>query len=317
MIRIIDRLPTKEEYRRIRHLVLQQSKKDEITDDDLAQVLPGCPHLESVVLSGVPDTTDRTIVLLASTAVNLQGIDLTGCEQVTDVGVLDLTAKSLPLQWVQLNGVVGLTDPSISSIAKSCPALVELELCDLPLLTALSMRDIWSFSRKLRTLRLARCPLITDSAFPSSVNSKKRIYSGTEKPLPPIPENFMALPPLVLHHTAENLRVLDIAYCSKVTDDAVEGIIKHAPKIQTIVLSGCTLLTDRAVESVCRLGDHLDILMLAHVTNITDRSIMQLARSCTNLRSIDVSCTFCAYLRYDRRFNSVCSLSSPHRYVGI
>lgn len=146
MIRIIDRLPTQEEYRRVRHLVLQQPSEP-ITDDQLAQVLDACPHLETVVLSGMPDTTDRTVVLLAAGAINLQGIDLTGCHNVTDVGVLELTTKSLPLQWIQLNGVAGLTDPSISAIGKSCSRLIELELCGLPLLTPISVRDVWSFSR--------------------------------------------------------------------------------------------------------------------------------------------------------------------------
>lgn len=149
MIRIIDRLPTEDEYRRVRHLVLQHTSSSLITDDQLAQVLVACPHLETVVLSAVSDVTDRTIVLLAAGAINLQGINLNGCTDVTDVGVLELVNKSLPLQWIQLNGVVGLTDPSISAIAKSCSRLVELDLCDLPLLTALSVRDIWSYSRSV------------------------------------------------------------------------------------------------------------------------------------------------------------------------
>jgi F-box and leucine-rich repeat protein GRR1 len=147
MIRIIDRLPTPEEYRRVQHLVLQHPSVPPISDNQLADVLDACPHLESIVLSGAPDTTDRTIVLLAEKAINLQGINLTGCAQVTDVGVLELATKSPPLQWIQLNGVTGITDPSVSAIAKTCSRLIELELCDLPLLTPLSVRDVWSFSR--------------------------------------------------------------------------------------------------------------------------------------------------------------------------
>jgi len=151
MIKITDRLPTEEEYRRVRHLILLQSHdrfgQALITDEQVARVLPFCPHLETVCLTGVPDTTDRTIVQLAENAINLLGLNISGCAQVTDVGVLDLTNKSLPLQWILLNGVVGLTDPSISAIAKTCSRLVELELCDLPLLTPVAVRDVWSFSR--------------------------------------------------------------------------------------------------------------------------------------------------------------------------
>jgi F-box and leucine-rich repeat protein GRR1 len=244
------------------------------------------------VLSGVPDTTDKTVVLLAMTATNLQGINLSGCQQVTDVSVLELTAKSLPLQWIELSGVVGLTDPSISAIGKSCSRLVELGLSDLPLLSALSVRDVWSFSRKLRALRLARCRLLTDKAFPSLLASKFPAEDDGEKPLPPMPTTWLEqLPPLSLRHTAENLRVLDLASC-KVTDDAIEGIVAHAPKIQSLTLSGCNLLTDRSLECICKLGHHLDALMLAHVANITDRAVVKLVRACSNLRCVDVSCMF-------------------------
>jgi F-box and leucine-rich repeat protein GRR1 len=170
MIKIIDRLPTEEEYRRVRHLILQTpmllppSTNEEdnvpeppegrplpsqrlITDDEVAATLPSCPHLETLYLSGVHDTSDRTLVLLAANAINLQGLNITNCTHVTDVGVLELTTKSLPLNWLVLNGIAGLTDPSISAIAKTCSRLVELEICNLPLLTPVAVRDIWSFSR--------------------------------------------------------------------------------------------------------------------------------------------------------------------------
>ncbi|EGN93025.1 hypothetical protein SERLA73DRAFT_116413 [Serpula lacrymans var. lacrymans S7.3] len=291
--RIIDRLPADDgECRRVRHLVLQR-RSPYVTDDRLAKVLPLCPYLESVVLSGVPDITDRTVVKLASDASNLQGINLSGCKFVTDVGVLELMAKSPPLQWVQLNAVGGLTDPSISAIAKSCSKLVELELCDLPLLTAIAVRDIWSYSRKLRVLRLSRCSLLTDKAFPCSSAWGEAAPDG--KPLPHRPVTWLdALPPLFLRHTAENLRVLDLGYCTKITDEAIEGIVLHAPKIQTLVLSGCSKLTDRAVESICKLGKHLDILVLAHAQHVTDTAIVKLARACLKLRSIDLA--FCRHL---------------------
>ncbi|PPQ77670.1 hypothetical protein CVT25_011105 [Psilocybe cyanescens] len=289
MMKITDRLPAEEEYRRVRHLILEQAQ-DSISDEQLAQVLAFCPHLETVVLTGVSETTDRTIVILTEKAINLLGLNLSGCTQITDVGVLEITNKSLPLQWLQLNGVVGLTDPSISAIAKTCSRLIELEISNLPLLTPVAVRDIWSFSRKLRTFRLANNPLLTDKAFPSPTGlNALGPGQDDEKPLPPRPTTWLEqLPPLILRHTAENLRLLDLSFC-KITDEAIEGIVTHAPRIQTFILSGCLLLTDRALESISKLHDHLDVLMLAHVSNITDRAVVKLARSCTNLRCVDVA----------------------------
>ncbi|KNZ74810.1 SCF E3 ubiquitin ligase complex F-box protein grrA [Termitomyces sp. J132] len=274
MTKVVNRLPTKEEYRRVKHLVLQKPNEPPIKDDQLAKSLRTCPLLETVVLSGVPDLTDRTMVLLARKAINLRNVDLSGCDQVTDVGILELAAKSLPLQSLQLSGVTGMTDPSVSAIAKTCSRLVELDLCNLPLLTPVAVRDVWSFSRKLRTLRLARCPLLTDKSFPSALEPNR-------------------LPPLVLRHSAENLRVLDLTSCG-ITDDAIEGIVAHAPKIQSLILSGCTMLTNRALESISKLGEHLDVLMLAHVSSITDAAVVKVTRACGNLRCVDVS--FCRNL---------------------
>lgn len=147
-MKITDRLPAEDEYRRVRHLLLHKPQEPAITDDALVRVLGASPHLETVVFTGVPDVSDRTMAVLAENAVDLLGLDISGCAQVTDTGVLEVTNKSLPLQWLQLNGVVGLTDASISAVAKTCSRLIELEACDLPLLTPISVRDIWSFSRQ-------------------------------------------------------------------------------------------------------------------------------------------------------------------------
>ncbi|KAJ7228500.1 hypothetical protein GGX14DRAFT_413458 [Mycena pura] len=302
MMTIESRLPTQDEYRRVRHLVLQELEQGTapISDDDLATVFTECPHLETVVVSAAGSAaTDRSIVLLADNAINLQRIDLSGCHNVTDVAIFELAAKSLPLQWIQLNGVVGLTDPSITALAKTCSRLSVLELCDLPLLSALSVRDVFTFSRRLRTLRLARCPLLTDKAFPAVSVSRSatpvKYRNGYDKPLPPRPTSWLdELPPLTLRHTADNLRIVDLSFVNGITDAAIEGIVSHAPKIQHLRLSGCKQLTDRTLESICKLGAHLDVLMLTHVANITDAGVVKLARACTNLRCVDVG--FCRNL---------------------
>lgn len=143
--------------------------------------------------------------------------------------------------------------------------------------------------RKLRTLRLAHCPLLTDKAFPSPIESNQDRDDG-EKPLPPRPITWVEqLPPLILRHTADNLRVLDLSSC-KITDEGLEGVIAHATRIQNLNISGCSQLTDRALEQICTLGANLDVLILAHVTNITDRGVVQFARACKNLRVVDVAC---------------------------
>ncbi|KIJ70112.1 hypothetical protein HYDPIDRAFT_78880 [Hydnomerulius pinastri MD-312] len=313
MQRIINRLPdTESERRMVKHLVIRDPSSG-VKDEWVTPEMTFCRNLESVVLSGVPDTSDKTIVRLARDNQNIQGLDLSGCKYVSDVSILELVSQSPPLQWLQLSGVV-LTDPTVSAIAKTFSKLVELELCDEPLLTAVSVRDIWSYSRKLRTLMLARCPLLTDKAFPCPIKGGKPV-TGSNKPLPHRPLTWLdELPPLILRHTAVDLRVLDLSYCPKLTDEGIEGVIVHAPCLHTLSLAGCTNLTDRSVESICKLGVQLGTLTLAHVSHITDSAVIKLARACPQLRSVDLA--FCRLLT-DMSVFELAALQHLHRLVLV
>lgn len=99
---------------------------------------------------------------------------------------------------------------------------------------------------------------------------------------------------MILRHTADNLRVLDVSDC-KITDSAIEGIVSHAPRIQSLNLTKCSMLTDTALECVAKLGDHLDVLIIAHVSNVTDKGLVKIARECINLRIVDVACRLFFY----------------------
>jgi len=303
---------TEEACHYVRHLELQAHRNHNVADDDLADILPDCSSLETVILTGVSDLSDRSLLLLASSATALQFVDVSDCRQITSVGIIALDSHASTLEVLKLNHVPLLTDPAISAIALSLSHLMELELCDSPLITALSIRDLWTYARRLRRLRLARCPQVTDKAFPyafppSPVLPKNRL-AGVDLPnRKSIPEQYdmeattapaerpltwlEALPPLMLPttHILEELRFLDLTNCYKLTDDAIIGIATHAPRIQSFLLTGCLQLTDRALEALSQLGHHLDVLTLAHIDGITDRGISVLCGACIRLRAVDVS----------------------------
>ncbi|KAJ7490438.1 hypothetical protein B0H11DRAFT_2010434 [Mycena galericulata] len=258
---------------------------EHISAEALNQVLPCFANLVAIDLTGVGNTSNTAIVGLATSAQRLQGINLAGCKRVSDRGILALANNCPLLRRVKLSGLEQLTDRSVSALALSCPLLLEIDLNHCRLITDISIRDIWTHSNHMREMRLSHCPELTDAAFPAPL---KTDAAGGSEPNPfPSSVSPDDLPPLVLSSSFEHLRMLDLTACSLVTDDAVDGIIAHAPRIRNLVLSKCGLLTDRSVENICKLGRYLHYLHLGHAAKITDRSVRTLARSCTRLRYID------------------------------
>ncbi|ESK94429.1 scf e3 ubiquitin ligase complex f-box protein grra [Moniliophthora roreri MCA 2997] len=262
----------------------------DLSTNTLSRVLPSFPNLVAIDLTGVENTSDKAIIGLASVAKRLQGINLGGCKNVSGEGVFAL-AKNCPLlRRVKLSGLETLTDKPVSALAKSCPFLLEIDLNSCKLITDHAIRDIWTYSTHMREMKLSHCPELTDAAFPAPLKRDKAPTTDTPNPFPL--SNTQAadsgeLEPLVITRTFEHLRMLDLTACSLVTDDAIEGIVSHAPKIRNLVLNKCSLLTDRSVENICKLGRHLHYLHLGHTSKITDKSVRTLARSCTRLRYVD------------------------------
>ncbi|OCH94311.1 RNI-like protein [Obba rivulosa] len=285
----VNSLPDNEEdCYELEHLEISRGAHHGLTDDDLAYVLPYCPHIETALLSGIPDLSDRTFVLLATTASSLRRVDVSYCTEVTDVAIFELAANAPRLESIKLNGVSGLADPSVSVLASSLSHLIDLELCELPLLTAASVRDIWTLCRTLRRLKLASCPKLTDKAFPHLAEADMETdYGPPSRP----PTWLDALPLLILPrtHILSDLRLLDLGHCAHLTDAAVAGVLVHAPYISHLTLSSCTQLTNASASAIATLGTNLVVLALSRVPLLTDRGILAITQTCSRLRSVDVS----------------------------
>lgn len=145
-----------------------------------------------------------------------------------------------------------------------------------PLLTTL---------RHLRELRLAHCTEIDDNA-------------------------FMSLPPQI---TFDSLRILDLTACENVRDDAVERIVRAAPRLRNLVLAKCRFITDRSVMAICRLGKNLHYVHLGHCSNISDSAVMNLVKSCNRIRYIDLAC---CNLLTDRSVQQLATLPKLRR-IGL
>ena len=265
-----------------------------LTGEGLTQTLPNFPNLVAIDLTGVANTTSEAIIGLASVATRLQGINLSGCSNVTDAGIIALAQSCPLLRRVKLSGLTLLTDAAVSALAQECPMLLEIDLNHCELISDVSVRLIWTHLVHMREMRLSHCSLLTDAAFPAPLRPDSQT-DGVNPFANSTAKKTDELQPLIINRTFENLRMLDLTACALITDEAVEGIISHAPKIRNLVLSKCSLLTDKSVETICGLGRHLHYLHLGHASKITDRSVRLLARSCTRIRYIDFASMWLQY----------------------
>lgn len=217
-MKLLNALPQSiEECEALETLEFEPKVEHGVTDDDLAEVVPYCPNLKHVYLRGIPDLSDRTLYLLGQETDDLIRLDISRCRQVSATGVRDIVGLATKLQVLRLRGVWTLTDTVVTMLVRSLGHLTELDISDLPLVTAHSVREIWTFSRKLRTLNVSDCVNVTNKGFPSPFshrplkNSRKLVVplkpsnSGPVEARPVVEKAYKDdLQPLILpgHHVS-------------------------------------------------------------------------------------------------------------------
>ncbi len=269
------------------------SNCNSIPEELLMRSFPYFRNLTTIKLTDCIQVTDTVLTRLAQTAKKLEILELDNCSKVTDEGILAV-AKGCPLLCdVNLGRNPSITDLAITGLIKSCPLLTEIDLSYCTSLTDVGVRNLWRHSSCIQKIDLSHCFDLTNKAFPvplpgfwpraradfdSFPPSSLTSLSGATNLKPP--------PKLgLLGHIQE----LKLTRCSHITDDAIEGIVSNAPNIQLLNLTGCRLLTNRAIEAICTLGGSLQHLMVGQMSRIADSSIELLARSCTELRTINLA----------------------------
>ncbi|KAJ5534777.1 hypothetical protein N7527_001031 [Penicillium freii] len=269
--------------KRIERLTLTSCKN--LTDKGVSDLVEGNRHLQALDVSELRHLTDHTLATVSRDCPRLQGLNITGCSKVTDDALLIVSQKCRQIKRLKLNGVSNVSDRAIQSFAENCPSILEIDLHDCKLVTSISVTPLLTTLRHLRELRLAHCTEIDDNA-------------------------FMSLPPQM---TFDSLRILDLTACENVKDDAVERIVRAAPRLRNLVLAKCRFITDRSVMAICRLGKNLHYVHLGHCSNISDSAVINLVKSCNRIRYIDLAC---CNLLTDRSVQQLATLPKLRR-IGL
>lgn len=237
-----------------------------LSDNGLISLLTGSHHLLALDISGDSQITERSMEVLANNCQRLQGLNITGCNRISSASMMLVADKCRNIKRLKLNDCDQLDDAAIIEFSQKCTNMLEIDLHQCRGIGDEPVTALLKHGQSLRELRLANCDLISDSA-------------------------FLLLPS---NQTYEHLRILDLTFCTRLTDCAVEKIIEVAPRLRNLVFAKCRQLTDAAVNAISRLGKNLHYLHLGHCGQITDNSIINLVASCNRIRYIDLGC--CTHL---------------------
>ncbi|KAI0117950.1 hypothetical protein GGR51DRAFT_271744 [Nemania sp. FL0031] len=233
-----------------------------LTDGGLTPLVQSSQHLLALDLSGDNNITEKSIYAIAENCHKLQGLNISGCKQVSNDSLAKLAQSCRFIKRLKLNDCDQVDDAAVLAFANNCPNILEIDLHQCANIGNEPISALLAKEQSLRELRLASCELIDDGA-------------------------FLALPPF---RTYENLRILDLTSCSRLTDRAVEKIIEVAPRLRNLVLAKCSNITDVAVHAIAKLQKNLHYVHLGHCRHITDDAVKRLVRSCNRIRYIDLGC---------------------------
>ncbi|PKI85598.1 SCF ubiquitin ligase complex subunit [Malassezia vespertilionis] len=259
----------------------------QVTDATLARVLQNIPQLVAIDLNGVVQLTDATLSVLAERCPRLQGANLTGCRHVTTHGIVNMALQCRALRRIKAGHCPLVDGWAFTQLLRHCPILLEADFVHCTQIDDGAVREVWLYPNLLREIKLAYNNRLTDHAFPThalALDLEELRNEGKASTLLPL------LQDPIQFQVCEHLRILDLTGSTQITDEAVRGIVAHAPKLRNISLAKCTRLTDESVYAIARLGRNIHYLHLAHVANLTDRAMLHLAEHCTRIRYLDLAC---------------------------
>ncbi|KAI1425265.1 hypothetical protein F5Y12DRAFT_385889 [Xylaria sp. FL1777] len=233
-----------------------------LTDGGLTPLVRSSQNLLALDISGDNNITEASIVAIAENCRKLQGLNVSGCRQISNESLAQLAENCRFIKRLKLNDCNQLNDTAVLAFANHCPNILEIDLHQCTNIGNEPVSALLAKEQSLRELRLASCELVDDGA-------------------------FLALPP---YRTYENLRILDLTSCSRLTDRAVEKIIEIAPRLRNLVLAKCSNITDVAVHAIAKLQKNLHYVHLGHCRHITDDAVKRLVRNCNRIRYIDLGC---------------------------
>ncbi len=228
-----------------------------ITDAELNELLKCFPSVKKINLSGCPNVSNATLLLLRQKCKNLRSLNLSSCN-IGNVGIANLCGDIRNISLLKELDIsnTNITDPALRSISLVCPLMESLNLarCNISDVGIADIRGCFF----LKSVILNGCSAITDLSL--------QYLSETFPYLKELELNGCTeITDLGLRHLgehSEDLTILNIGGCNKISDVGIEALSKGCPLLINLSCEGCTRISDKGLINIVVLCQELQFLFL-------------------------------------------------------
>lgn len=275
-----------------------------VTAKHLENLVHRNPGLGVLGLSQCPGIGSDTLSCLPSLCVGLKVVDLSHSANVTDDVLGQLAKCCRKLESLYLQYCTFVTDAGVQTLAVEVnhESLTSLDLSGCVLLSDHSVIAVGQLCRKLRRLNLKAVNRVTEAGASSVTHNCWDLEYLSFEDMYNLTDSAFVFDFLVDGRRAVDINMLgsvtdiNLHDCNKLTDTAVDHIMKRAGQINVLNLAGCGNLTDKACSFLVedpvagsRRGASLKSLNLGYCLNITDQGVARLVTSISRLRHVNLA----------------------------
>jgi len=240
---------------------LNLARCNQLTDFPIIEMVRSMPYITVLNLMGLRCITDKSLEYVGRLCPLLKTFDITGCISVTDDGIAHVSAGCLELECVKIDECADLTDAALAFFTNFdlTNRLKEVTYRGLIRTTEESLSQMASSSTSVTCLALAG-------------NSRYRDVQI-----------------ISLAQRCHKLRVLDLGWCTGLTDYGISMVAHNCPELQTLSLANCENLTGGSIIEIAVHCPKLSCVDLTGCLRVQDAAILELIKSALQLAWLSIS----------------------------
>src|ERR1043165_1660678 len=260
---------------------LEISNYYRLSDKKIKSIVNTFPNIIHLNFKKNIDFGNKSLFIIAESYSNLRYLNLWDAEAITDKGLCALAGSCYKLEHLNISYCRNITDKSLFVI-DNCHDLQEFHFAKARWITDKSISCILNSCSNLRNLDISY-----------SKGDVKDASMLIQRCLSIEYLDFASI--MAFHNNAlivaiirgsSNLRHLEIGH-NDIGDEITEALTHFCHKLEYLDLSGCTFISELSICNVIRSCQKIQHLSFGYC-NITSTTIKEIARSCPNLKFLDL-----------------------------